>query len=880
MATTEVPPPPEDAHDMFAESPRISEIASKYSERKAEFVAKVRRCAAKLVAEEDVWGPFNIPAIPAERIIRHEYDPVHDRWSEEETIVKMEKEPFTHGAMRYCYRMKKLATPPKSASYHRFYKYGWSRASNYVAKAYICEQTDPDADTISGTKTVDTSEAAKEAVRNDIKLQYEANYWSQKFNASDPPKKINFIRAWAMEMPDREGHPWFAIERFIAGKDSYGATFVKHNTNSGFVDLDLHRVTPQVFSAHSFYASNGTRLVADIQGVGDLFTDPQVLSNDYRFGEGDLGPRGMALFFKTFRHNSFSDSMGIPIFPLSKNELKHQAKYSEDEDTVSSTAGSALVSAGSGDKGGLLDDDGSSIDSDAVENAILCRFAALDMNRINRQTVLHTPMQSMNKGSPAPDDATEKRSNIATTPSSVSAAIRKSLKVATTIKMPNFKRTASDVDEIFTCFQTAMKDPVYDHKAFHRLATGALRERGTHEEQVAQTKRPKRRQTIMQHTVQPMIPNEQCKANLGRVHYHLACLHGIGRFPEVVPDHPSEDGSPMSPEDKPAHDVFSVVFHLCHAASLRDVPACLALARVRAGLDSTVSNLLKTVVPVDFESAKDLLGRAMESVLSPAPPKAAAGCLLLQILEDEGEAGDMALAHVIQDTLEFMASAEEEQEERLAKRAVDARGGGIHVGDRVEANFCLEGNYYPGVVTAVSEDGKSITVQYDDDGSSETLTEENVRILSGASNEKAGIKAGDKVEANFCMEGTYYSAVVTAVSDNGKNITVQYDDDGSSETLTNDNVQVLGGAEDENKGPPLPPVGCPLTDEEALGKSNDDEICLYEAYALKAKLAALKVKLGEKAAAASLYQEAADAAMTAGKMSTAAQWSAKAAELE
>ena len=79
---------------------------------------------------------------------------------------------------------------------------------------------------------------------------------------------------------------------FYTTGDSYGNGFLKHNTNSGFVDMEEHRKTPQVFSAHSFYASNGTRLVADVQGVADLYTDPQVLSMDYRFGDGDLGPRG------------------------------------------------------------------------------------------------------------------------------------------------------------------------------------------------------------------------------------------------------------------------------------------------------------------------------------------------------------------------------------------------------------------------------------------------------------------------------------------------------------------------------------------------------------------------------------------------------------
>ena len=176
----------------------------------------------------------------------------------------------TNGAMRHCFRMKKLATPPQHSSNHRFHNYGWSRASNYVAKGYMRRGQ------------IDTSQEGNDAVLNDITLQYEAMHWATKFNEIRPPKKIDFIRAYAIEFIDRPKKPMFAVERFIAGNDSYGLGFLKHNTNSGFVDLEEHRKTPQVFSAHSFYASQGTRLVADVQGVGDLYTDPQVLSMDYR----------------------------------------------------------------------------------------------------------------------------------------------------------------------------------------------------------------------------------------------------------------------------------------------------------------------------------------------------------------------------------------------------------------------------------------------------------------------------------------------------------------------------------------------------------------------------------------------------------------------
>ena len=80
--------------------------------------------------------------------------------------------------------------------------------------------------------------------------------------------------------------------RGLAGR--FGRGFVKHNNNSGFVDHDEHRSTPQAFSAYSFSASEGDVLVCDVQGVDDLYTDPQLHSVDESRGEGDLGRRGRA----------------------------------------------------------------------------------------------------------------------------------------------------------------------------------------------------------------------------------------------------------------------------------------------------------------------------------------------------------------------------------------------------------------------------------------------------------------------------------------------------------------------------------------------------------------------------------------------------------
>ena len=634
---------------------------------------RIQKAAAQALAVEDVWADQNIPSIPAERVIRHLYNDSTQSWTTEHTIVKMEREPFTHGAMRFCFRMKKLATPPTSATNHRFHRYGWTRASNYVAKAYI----------IDGV--MDCSELAKDAVRNDILLQYEANNWAKRFNSAHPPKEIVFIRAYAIEFPDREGKPWFAVERFIAGKDSYGAGFHKHNTNSGYVDLEQRRRTPQVFSAHSFYASNGTRLVADIQGVGDLYTDPQVLSDDYRFGDGDLGPRGMALFFHSFRHCSFTNSMGIPIFPLSRNELKHQSKYNDDEITVS-------------------DDEQTRMD------VKLTKLDRINLNRQRRQSVLITPLDLNQLDE---DRATQKRSNLISR-DQIRNSIRKSMKV---INQPRISRSQSEVDEVTISLKIATHETVFDHCVFHRKASGEVRELYT-----VATSEKSFRGSVMKIVAPPLIPNGECRANLGKVHYHLACLHGMGRFPETIP-------TQISGDIPPDHDVFSVIFHLAHAASLYNVSACLALAKVQAGLESSVSNLLMSTISVNFEDAKDLLQRALESPHSPSEPKAAAGCLLYQILQDEDETTDIYLMGVLEDTLALMEAAAKETEILKQHEARIERGGTLYPGDKVTGNYALEGEFYSGVVLQVADDGNLITVQYDDDESTEILTAQNVRPL-------------------------------------------------------------------------------------------------------------------------------------------------------
>ena len=277
--------------------------------------AKLRKhiwaCARELLKMPDCWAKHQLEKRPAQRIRRHRYDPETQEWRVDESLIKIAAEPFDEGAMRQCYRAKKL-----SFGYvQRFHALDWKKAQNFVVKSYKTE-----------------GDAAR--AFDDVRLQAEASLYADKFNELKPPKPIHVIAACVLELVDDAETPALCAERFIDGADRFGRGFVKHNNNSGFVDHDEHRSTPQAFSAYSFYASEGDVLVCDVQGVDDLYTDPQLHSVDESRGEGDLGRRGMALFFATVDADATKglfEPLGIPQFELSPAERRRAATQDEEE---------------------------------------------------------------------------------------------------------------------------------------------------------------------------------------------------------------------------------------------------------------------------------------------------------------------------------------------------------------------------------------------------------------------------------------------------------------------------------------------------------------------------------------------------------------------
>eukprot|EP00026_Physarum_polycephalum_P005424 Phypoly_transcript_05458.p1 GENE.Phypoly_transcript_05458~~Phypoly_transcript_05458.p1 ORF type:complete len:527 (+),score=99.15 Phypoly_transcript_05458:312-1892(+) len=254
-----------------------------YKERKSQIIDELTGTRTRTRNNSHIMQPPTVVASPPpdwstireETALRHVFDTVKNQWSTTVVKVKLDKEPFACGGLRKCYHLHDCTRPE----------------DNYVAKLSIDPFEDHDIYFI------------------DVEIQMHSKEFARKFNQYNPPKNVDFVMAWLLELIEREGRPLCGVETFIEGP------YRKHNNNFGYVSED-ERNTPQAFSHFTYEASNHKILICDIQGVADLYTDPQMHTIDIKkaelMGKGNMGVRGISKFLATHQCNAICRYLRLP----------------------------------------------------------------------------------------------------------------------------------------------------------------------------------------------------------------------------------------------------------------------------------------------------------------------------------------------------------------------------------------------------------------------------------------------------------------------------------------------------------------------------------------------------------------------------------------
>jgi len=230
----------------------------------------------KFVKEIPDWS-----IILPEKVIRYRYDPSKEIWLQELRKVKIAPSPFAYGSQRMVFYMRDVTEGDK-------------KDNNYVG--FVAKMISPLIE-------------ERAAYFKDVAMQTHAQRFSELFNACGVVKKVAFLDCWVIEFSMRPhiehyeppGPQLMAVERYLDGK------YMKHNNNLDWTENILARNTPQAFSHFTYEVSNQEILVCDVQGVNDIYTDPQFHTkrgiDDPRFGTGNLGTFGIAGFFRKHRCN-------------------------------------------------------------------------------------------------------------------------------------------------------------------------------------------------------------------------------------------------------------------------------------------------------------------------------------------------------------------------------------------------------------------------------------------------------------------------------------------------------------------------------------------------------------------------------------------------
>ncbi|KAF1739435.1 Alpha-protein kinase 1 [Beauveria bassiana] len=174
-------------------------------------------------------------------------------------------------------------------------------------------------------KSFKSSEGSLVSMIEDMWMQALCKSFALEFNGlvkSSQP--IDFVTTLCLQDKSRASEENLSLEPFIEGE------YIKYNNNSGYVlddDNNPLNEIAQAFSHFTFERSWGNFLVTDLQGSGNIFTDPAIQTLDperFKLSPTNIGEDGFKFFFAMHVCKETCHKLGL----LSNKEMIMSRKLS------------------------------------------------------------------------------------------------------------------------------------------------------------------------------------------------------------------------------------------------------------------------------------------------------------------------------------------------------------------------------------------------------------------------------------------------------------------------------------------------------------------------------------------------------------------------
>ncbi|XP_047678057.1 transient receptor potential cation channel subfamily M member 7 isoform X2 [Tachysurus fulvidraco] len=210
----------------------------------------------------------------------------------------------------------------------------------YIIKSFL-------PDVINAWQSVYKEDTVLHLCLREIQQQRAAQKLTFAFNQVRPktiPYSPRFLEVFLLYC--HSAGQWFAIEECITGE------FRKFNNNNGdeIIPTNLLEETMLAFSHWTYEYTRGELLVLDLQGVGEILTDPSVIksgekgSYDMVFGPANLGDDAIRNFRTKHHCNSCCRKLKLP--DLKRNDYTPEKVTLQQDDQTESPASSTQTGGG------------------------------------------------------------------------------------------------------------------------------------------------------------------------------------------------------------------------------------------------------------------------------------------------------------------------------------------------------------------------------------------------------------------------------------------------------------------------------------------------------------------------------------------------------